>query len=251
MKAYALKLRKAYIYGGTPQQERLSILENFQLNPNVNTIFLSKIGDTSLDLPEATCLIQISAHYGSRRQEAQRLGRILRAKRRNDEGFNAFFYSLVSKDTAEMYYSTKRQAFLVDQGYAFKVITHLQGIEKLPGLAYSTLAERKELLEQVVLQNADAGGQEGDDFDGARGLSFNANSSRKGKAKFKRTTGRLSELSGGNTMAYIETNKSRNKELKKDQYKKKSTFFKKLDRDREKRQKEQVAMRDQYKGSDA
>jgi DNA excision repair protein ERCC-3 len=43
------------------------------------------------------------------------LGRILRAKRRNDEGFNAFFYSLVSKDTQEMYYSSKRQGFLIDQ----------------------------------------------------------------------------------------------------------------------------------------
>lgn len=84
--------------------------------PTVNTIFLSKVGDTSIDLPEATCLIQISSHFGSRRQEAQRLGRILRAKRRNDEGFNAFFYSLVSRDTQEVYYSTKRQQFLIDQG---------------------------------------------------------------------------------------------------------------------------------------
>lgn len=74
-----------------------------------------QVGDTSIDLPEATCLIQISSHFASRRQEAQRLGRILRAKRRNDEGFNAFFYSLVSKDTQEMYYSSKRQGFLIDQ----------------------------------------------------------------------------------------------------------------------------------------
>lgn len=233
MKAYALKLGKAFIYGETPQQERMSILENFQLNDKVNTIFLSKIGDTSLDLPEATCLIQISSHYGSRRQEAQRLGRILRAKRRNDEGFNAFFYSLVSKDTAEMYYSSKRQAFLVDQGYAFKVITHLQGIENLPGLAYSTLAERKELLEEVVLQNAESGSQEMDDFDNATGLSFNAR--RRGN---RRSKGKLSELSGGNTMAYMERNKSRNKELKGG----KSAFFKKLNRDTERRRKEQQAM---------
>ncbi|KAG5459661.1 MAG: P-loop containing nucleoside triphosphate hydrolase protein, partial [Olpidium bornovanus] len=118
--AYARKLQKPYIYGATGQQERMRILQQFQHNPMVNTIFLSKVGDTSIDLPEATCLIQISSHYGSRRQEAQRLGRILRAKRRNDEGFNAFFYSLVSKDTQEMYYSTKRQQFLIDQGYAFK-----------------------------------------------------------------------------------------------------------------------------------
>lgn len=89
-KAYARKLNKLYIHGGTPQVERMRILQNFQHNPVVNTIFLSKVksclcvpesqtetlqvGDTSIDLPEATCLIQISSHFGSRRQEAQRLG---------------------------------------------------------------------------------------------------------------------------------------------------------------------------------
>jgi DNA excision repair protein ERCC-3 len=118
---YAKILGKPYICGPTSQTERMRVLQNFQFNPTCNTIFLSKVGDTSIDLPEATCLIQISSHYGSRRQEAQRLGRILRAKRRNDEGFNAFFYSLVSRDTTEMYYSSKRQQFLIDQGYAFKV----------------------------------------------------------------------------------------------------------------------------------
>ncbi|KAL7276162.1 DNA repair helicase RAD25 [Rhizina undulata] len=235
LKAYALKLNKAFIYGETPQQERLKILENFQLNDQVNTIFLSKIGDTSLDLPEATCLIQISSHYGSRRQEAQRLGRILRAKRRNDEGFNAFFYSLVSKDTAEMYYSSKRQAFLVDQGYAFKVITHLQGIENLPGLAYATLQERKELLAEVMLQNSDAGMAENEDFDGAR-LNWNGGfRGNKKSAKYRRMAGSLNELAGGRDMAYIEYNKSRNKELK---AKGQSAFFKKLHREQDKKRKE-------------
>ncbi|KAI9827706.1 MAG: transcription factor TFIIH complex ERCC-3 subunit [Sarea resinae] len=218
LERYALKLNKFYIYGGTPQAERMRILENFQHNENVNTIFLSKIGDTSLDLPEATCLIQISSHYGSRRQEAQRLGRILRAKRRNDEGFNAFFYSLVSKDTQEMYYSSKRQAFLVDQGYAFKVITHLQGIENLPGLAYATPAERRELLQEVMLQNetsADVEKIDGDLFgerSGGPGTRRGFAANKKGGAR--RTAGMLSDLSGGQDMAYIEYNKSRNKELK-------------------------------------
>lgn len=59
----------------------MQILQNFKLNPKVNTIFVSKVADTSFDLPEANVLIQISSHGGSRRQEAQRLGRILRAKR--------------------------------------------------------------------------------------------------------------------------------------------------------------------------
>ena len=213
LKAYALKLNKFFIYGGTGQTERLQVLENFQHSEVVNTIFLSKIGDTSLDLPEATCLIQISSHYGSRRQEAQRLGRILRAKRRNDEGFNAFFYSLVSKDTQEMYYSSKRQAFLVDQGYAFKVITHLQGIENLPNLAYSSPAERRELLQEVMLQNETAADAENIDDDPWSRLGTSGKGTKKNMS-VKRSAGMLSDLSGGQDMAYIEYNKSRNKELK-------------------------------------
>lgn len=202
LEKYALKLKKFFIYGGTPQAERLRVLENFQHSEQVNTIFLSKIGDTSLDLPEATCLIQISSHYGSRRQEAQRLGRILRAKRRNDEGFNAFFYSLVSKDTQEMYYSSKRQAFLVDQGYAFKVITHLQGIENLPGLAYASPAERRELLQDVMLQNETSAEVEkiDDDLFGARSSGPQGKSGGIAKKGAKRTAGMLSELSGGQDM---------------------------------------------------
>jgi DNA excision repair protein ERCC-3 len=81
------------------------------------------------------------------------LGRILRAKRRNDEGFNAFFYSLVSKDTQEMYYSTKRQQFLIDQGYAFKVITNLEGIDSDPSLVFKTKNEQMDLLKSVLLTN--------------------------------------------------------------------------------------------------
>ncbi|KAM6537791.1 DNA repair helicase RAD25 [Fusarium falciforme] len=70
LKLYAIKLGKAFIYGETSEEERMTILEDFQRNPFMNTLFLSKIGDASLDLPEATCLIQISSHFGSRCQEA-------------------------------------------------------------------------------------------------------------------------------------------------------------------------------------
>lgn len=198
----------------------MRVLQHFQHNPLVNTIFLSKVGDTSIDLPEATCLIQISSHFGSRRQEAQRLGRILRAKRRNDEGFNAFFYSLVSKDTSEMYYSTKRQQFLIDQGYAFRVITHLTGQEKLPDLVYRTQAEQIELLQSVLIANesdADLGNDmRGDEWEEERrgGSSNNKGAGLKSKGKGKamainptpkaeRSTGTLSALSGGQHMSYI------------------------------------------------
>ncbi|KAG8416591.1 DNA repair helicase RAD25 [Metarhizium acridum] len=231
LKAYALKLGKAFIYGGTGQPERLKVLENFQHNPLVNTLFLSKIGDTSLDLPEATCLIQISSHYGSRRQEAQRLGRILRAKRRNDEGFNAFFYSLVSKDTQEMYFSSKRQAFLVDQGYAFKVITQLANIEKTPGLAFATAGERRELLQKVLVENESM-----EDEDITDDLFHSGSMGRKKKKGPRRTAGTLGELSGGQDMAYIEQNKRVNQGLKKGKGKKDSNaFFKKIGRENARR----------------
>lgn len=212
LQEYALKLGKPFIYGSTPQQERMTILQNFQHNDQINTIFLSKVGDTSIDLPEATCLIQISSHYGSRRQEAQRLGRILRAKRRNDEGFNAFFYSLVSKDTQEMYYSTKRQAFLVDQGYAFKVITHLSGMEQLPDLAYANARERRELLQQVLLKNEDAAGVEIGDDEGTNFMSKDRLEYQASSAS--RSAGSLAGLAGGEDMAYIEYSKNKNKELR-------------------------------------
>lgn len=217
LQEYALRLGKPFIYGSTPQQERMKILQNFQHNDQINTIFLSKVGDTSIDLPEATCLIQISSHYESRRQEAQRLGRILRAKRRNDEGFNAFFYSLVSKDTQEMYYSTKRQAFLVDQGYAFKVITHLSGMEQLPDLAYSSARERRELLQQVLLKNEDAAGLEiGDDADTnfiSKEKRMRLEQERNGGGATY-SSGSLAGLAGGEDMAYIEYGKNKNKELR-------------------------------------
>lgn len=192
---YAKTLGVPYIYGKTSQQERMRILYQFQHNPAVNTIFLSKVGDTSIDLPEATCLIEVSSHFGSRRQEAQRLGRILRAKRRNDEGFNAFFYSLVSKDTQEMYFATKRQQFLVDQGYSFKVITHLEGMDDCPDLVHGDKDSQKSLLHSVLMSSdADADVEVVDDsgFDTSR-------------STVRRTAGSLKSLSGADNMAYVES----------------------------------------------
>jgi DNA excision repair protein ERCC-3 len=166
------------------------------------------VGDTSIDLPEATCLIQISSHYGSRRQEAQRLGRILRAKRRNDEGFNAFFYSLVSTDTQEMYYSTKRQQFLIDQGYAFKVITNLEGMDEAD-LAYKSKEEQLELLNTVLIANENAAEIDNDveaNVDDLPGTTTSRNFSRLpgfGNG-VKRNVGSMKSLSGADHMAYNE-----------------------------------------------
>ncbi|KAM0793558.1 transcription factor TFIIH complex ERCC-3 subunit [Microbotryomycetes sp. NB124-2] len=234
--AYAKKLGKPFIHGGVGQPERIDILQNFQHNPAISTIFLSKVGDTSIDLPEATCLIQISSHFGSRRQEAQRLGRILRAKRRNDEGFNAFFYSLVSKDTQEIYYSSKRQGFLVDQGYAFKVITALEGLEDTDNLVYKTKSEQIELLQSVLLANesdADIGGDlKGFNPDSSMpvGSTSTASGRADGAAKATRVAGSLQALAGGQSMAYTERNTSMNRTLAKEQQKKRHKLFEQRDK---------------------
>ncbi|WUR03051.1 DNA repair helicase RAD25 [Vairimorpha necatrix] len=204
LKSYALKLGKPYIYGPTGQTERMRILKQFQTNPLINTIFLSKVGDTSIDLPEATCLIQISSHFGSRRQEAQRLGRILRAKRRNDPDFKVFFYSLVSKDTDEMFYSSKRQQFLVDQGYSFNILTEINDIQKNEKRVYKTRSQQKELLVSVLLSSD---------------KELESEENEEDKEDVGVYSGLLKGSTGIDGMAYMETNErkslGKNKKAKK------------------------------------
>ena len=76
----AKAMKRPFINGRVSELERMNILDYFKKYDDINTIFLSKIGDTSIDLPAANVIIQISSHFGARRQEAQRLGRILRPK---------------------------------------------------------------------------------------------------------------------------------------------------------------------------
>ncbi|XP_055821584.1 general transcription and DNA repair factor IIH helicase subunit XPB1 isoform X2 [Solanum dulcamara] len=200
---YAMKLRKPMIYGATSHVERTKILEAFKTSKEVNTIFLSKVGDNSIDIPEANVIIQISSHAGSRRQEAQRLGRILRAKGRHQdrmaggkEEYNAFFYSLVSTDTQEMYYSTKRQQFLIDQGYSFKVITSLPPSDSGPELSYHRLDDQLQLLGKVL--------SAGDDAVGLEQLDEDADDVALQKAR--RYVGSMSAMSGAKGMVYMEYN---------------------------------------------
>ncbi|PKA66278.1 DNA repair helicase XPB1 [Apostasia shenzhenica] len=223
--AYAMKLRKPMIYGATSHQERTRILQAFKHSPDVNTIFLSKVGDNSIDIPEANVIIQISSHAGSRRQEAQRLGRILRAKvvvvykgRLHDrmaggkEEYNAFFYSLVSTDTQEMYYSTKRQQFLIDQGYSFKVITSLPPPDSGSELSYYHLNEQLDLLNKVL--NA------GDDAVGLEQLEEDADDVALQKAR--RSVGSMSAMSGASGMVYMEYNTGNSKKISQVQTKNKT-----------------------------
>ncbi|GMH28867.1 hypothetical protein Nepgr_030710 [Nepenthes gracilis] len=206
---YAMKLRKPMIYGATSHVERTKILEAFKTSRDVNTIFLSKVGDNSIDIPEANVIIQISSHAGSRRQEAQRLGRILRAKGRLEdrmaggkEEYNAFFYSLVSTDTQEMYYSTKRQQFLIDQGYSFKVITSLPPADSGPELSYYRLEDQLALLKKVLTA--------GDDLVGLEQLEEDADDIA--LVKGRRSMGSMSAMSGASGMVYMEYNTGQKKQ---------------------------------------
>lgn len=104
----------------------------------------------------AHCKFGLTATLLREDDKITNLNFVIGPKRRNDEGFNAFFFSLVSKDTTEMSYSAKRQAFLADQGYAFKTVTDLAGMEGLPELRYKTSEERRELLAHVMLQQETA-----------------------------------------------------------------------------------------------
>ncbi|XP_060684197.1 general transcription and DNA repair factor IIH helicase subunit XPB [Hemiscyllium ocellatum] len=197
LKEYAIKLNKPYIYGPTSQGERMQILQNFTHNPKINTIFISKVGDTSFDLPEANVLIQISSHGGSRRQEAQRLGRVLRAKKGMvAEEYNAFFYSLVSQDTQEMAYSAKRQRFLVDQGYSFKVITKLAGLEE-EDLAFATKDEQQQLLQKVLAAS---------DLDAEEEVVVGEFGS---KGQVSRRMGTMSSMSGADDTVYLEYHRTK------------------------------------------
>jgi len=194
LRHYAVKLNKPFIYGPTSQGERLHIIQNFVHNPLVNTIFISKVGDTSFDMPEANVLIQISSHGGSRRQEAQRLGRILRAKKNmSAEEYNAFFYTLVSADTEEMYFSNKRQRFLVNQGYKYKVITKLEGMDE-EELAYSDKREHHELLQKVLAAS---------DID-AEEEKVPGETTNKQGFSMMRKQGSMASMSGADDMSYHE-----------------------------------------------
>lgn len=118
-----------------------------------------------------------------------------------------------------MFYSTKRQQFLIDQGYAFKVITALDGIENLPDLVYKTRDEQIELISSVLLAN-ETDAEVGNDIRATEGDLPGTVTSKDlnmlNKSRFpsaKRTTGSLDALSGAQHMSYIEQNKSANKKL--------------------------------------
>ena len=106
------------IKGDTPQKERERLFTAFRTG-EITCLVVSKVANFSVDLPEATIAIQVSGAFGSRQEEAQRLGRILRPK---SDGRSAKFYSVVSRDTIDQDFAQNRQRFLAEQGYSYRII---------------------------------------------------------------------------------------------------------------------------------
>jgi len=106
------------IQGSTPNRERERLYDSFR-SGETKVLVVSKVANFSIDLPEATVAIQISGTFGSRQEEAQRLGRVLRPKQ---DGRQAHFYTVVSRDTLDAEYAAHRQRFLAEQGYAYTIV---------------------------------------------------------------------------------------------------------------------------------
>jgi len=106
------------VQGATTNRERERLFDAFR-SGEVSTLVISKVGNFSIDLPEAAVAIQVSGTFGSRQEEAQRLGRVLRPK---SDGRQAHFYTVVSRDTIDTEYAAHRQRFLAEQGYAYTIV---------------------------------------------------------------------------------------------------------------------------------
>jgi len=106
------------ITGQTPQKVREARFDAFRTGA-IRTLVVSKVANFSIDLPEANVAIQVSGTFGSRQEEAQRLGRIMRPKA---DGGQANFYTIVTRDTVDQMFASNRQRFLAEQGYSYVVV---------------------------------------------------------------------------------------------------------------------------------
>jgi DNA excision repair protein ERCC-3 len=119
LKRVASDLSLPLITGQTPTAERERLYDEFRRGKQ-RVLVVSKVANFAIDLPDASLAIEISGTFGSRQEEAQRLGRILRPKARS-----ARFYTVVSKDTLEQEFAARRQLFLVEQGYRYRILNWL------------------------------------------------------------------------------------------------------------------------------
>ena len=114
----ATDLNVPIVKGDTPIKERERLFELYRTG-ELKCLVVSKVANFSVDLPDATVAIQVSGTFGSRQEEAQRLGRVLRPK---SDGRSARFYSIVARDTIDQDFAQNRQRFLAEQGYAYQII---------------------------------------------------------------------------------------------------------------------------------
>ena len=114
----ALRLDCPVIKGETSVKERERLYDLFR-TCEIHTLVVSKVANFSIDLPEAAVAIQVSGTFGSRQEEAQRLGRVLRPKA---DGRTARFYAIVARDTVDQEFAAHRQRFLAEQGYAYRIL---------------------------------------------------------------------------------------------------------------------------------
>ncbi|MGW6424307.1 DNA repair helicase XPB [Nocardia sp. NPDC055053] len=112
-----IDLNAPVITGATKNKEREALFDAFR-SGEVPVLVVSKVANFSIDLPEASVAVQVSGTFGSRQEEAQRLGRLLRPKQ---DGGQAHFYSVVARDTLDAEYAAHRQRFLAEQGYAYRI----------------------------------------------------------------------------------------------------------------------------------
>ncbi|KZE43097.1 DNA repair helicase XPB [Microbacterium sp. T32] len=106
------------ITGATPVTEREELFQAFR-EGSISLLVVSKVANFSVDLPEASVAVQVSGSFGSRQEEAQRLGRLLRPKQ---SGHTASFYTLIARDTVDQDFAQNRQRFLAEQGYAYTIL---------------------------------------------------------------------------------------------------------------------------------
>jgi len=118
LEAIAAHFQAPVITGKTPNPERERLYDAFRSGA-LKLLVVSKVGNFAIDLPDASVAIQVSGTFGSRQEEAQRLGRILRPK---SDGQGATFYSVVTLATRDQEFAEKRQLFLTEQGYAYEIV---------------------------------------------------------------------------------------------------------------------------------
>ncbi|GAB3588172.1 DNA repair helicase XPB [Calidifontibacter terrae] len=118
LESLAGRLEAELITGQTPVRRRQELFDAFRAG-QIDRLVVSKVANFSIDLPEASVAIQVSGTFGSRQEEAQRLGRVLRPK---SDGRTAHFYTVVTRDTVDADFAAHRQRFLAEQGYAYRIV---------------------------------------------------------------------------------------------------------------------------------